>query len=124
MSASFLNDDRIAELLTLEATQGLDAAERAELDRMLAAYPAADRDVLERTAASLTLAATKIEPLPDDLRAKLESAAREFCAYAAVCQRRPADAAAQEQQRWIVVCSGGQRHPGCAWLVAAHQLRS
>ena len=78
MSVDFLRDERLAELLVQEVTDGLSTNERAELDRLLAAHPDAERDALERTAAALLIAGTEIEPLPPDLRARLEVAARNF----------------------------------------------
>ena len=78
MSVDFLRDERLAELLVQEVTDGLSTNERAELDRLLAAHPDAERDALEHTAAALLIAGTEIEPLPPDLRAKLEVAARNF----------------------------------------------
>lgn len=72
MSAHFLDDERLADLLVLEVTEGLEPAARAELDRLLAATPEASADALAQAAAAVTLAARlPLEPLPADLRATL-----------------------------------------------------
>ena len=68
----FLRDERLADLLAQEATEGLGANERAELDRLLGAHPGADRGALERVAASIMLAGNlDAEPLPPALRGRL-----------------------------------------------------
>lgn len=67
-----LHDDRIADLLTQETTEGLDADEAAELERLLGAYPNADREALARVAAAVLLAGpVDDEPLPAALRARV-----------------------------------------------------
>jgi hypothetical protein len=67
-----LGDERLADLLVQEATEGLDATARAELERLLSAHPGADRDALERVAAAVMLAGDlELEPLPSALRARL-----------------------------------------------------
>lgn len=72
MSARFLDDERIADLLVLEVSQGLEAAERNELERLLAATPGAAPDALAQAAAAVTLAARlPVEPLPAGLRETL-----------------------------------------------------
>ncbi len=72
MSAPFLADDRLVELLIQQATSGLSADETAELESLLAGYPGADREDIERTIAALTLAGRHDgEPLPAALRARL-----------------------------------------------------
>lgn len=72
MNARFLDDERIADLLVLEVTEGLDAAERQELEALLAATPGAAPDALAGAAAAVTLAARlPAEPLPAALRETL-----------------------------------------------------
>ncbi|MCZ8129678.1 MAG: anti-sigma factor [Steroidobacteraceae bacterium] len=75
MNGAYMQDERILDLLTLQATEGLAADGAAELDRLLAAHPGADREVLERTAAALWLAGDVglDEPLPPALRAKVQA---------------------------------------------------
>ena len=63
--------ERLTDLLIQEATESLDAAERAELARLLLEQPA-ERTVYERLAAGLSLAAAgPDEPLPAALAARL-----------------------------------------------------
>ncbi|HVN99473.1 MAG TPA: anti-sigma factor [Steroidobacteraceae bacterium] len=72
MSQSFLDDDRLVDLLIQQATTGLADDERAELERLLAQHPQADADSIERAVVALTLAApAPREPLPPALRARL-----------------------------------------------------
>jgi hypothetical protein len=72
MSTRFLDDERTADLLVLEVTEGLDPAEREELDRLLAGVPGAAADALAPAAAAVTLAARlPAEPLPAELRETL-----------------------------------------------------
>jgi hypothetical protein len=72
MNARFLDDERIADLLALEVTAGLEPAERQELEALLAATPGAVPDALAGAAAAVTLAARlPAEPLPAALRETL-----------------------------------------------------
>lgn len=72
MSQSFLNDDRLVDLLIQQATCGLSDAEQVELEQRRAQYPGADIDSIEHTVAALTLAApASSDPLPAALRARL-----------------------------------------------------
>jgi RNA polymerase sigma factor (sigma-70 family) len=57
MNARFLEDERLADLLVLEVTEGLEPAERQELEALLAAAPGATPDALAGAAAAVTLAA-------------------------------------------------------------------
>lgn len=85
-------DDRLDELLTLEATQGLTPAEARELDALLAAHPDADPDALALAAAALHLAlSAPPDPLPAHVAAKLHRAAAGFAP--APARPRPAYAA-------------------------------
>jgi hypothetical protein len=67
---------RLDDLLLARATQGLDAAETQELERLLAAEPEADDGVYERAAAAVCLAVVGGRgALPSNLRARLERSA-------------------------------------------------
>ncbi len=65
--------ERIDALLVDEATDGLDAAARAELDALLTEHPDVDRYAFERAAAAVFLAAGAglEEPMPTELSSKL-----------------------------------------------------
>lgn len=81
MSTAFLLDERLADLLTQRATEGLTASERLELERLLKCHGCPDGDVIDRTAASLLLAGTlEPEALPEHLRNRLNAAADAFIA--------------------------------------------
>jgi hypothetical protein len=83
MNAAFLNDERLAELLAQEATDGLNSGERVELERLLANYPDADAQALEKTAAALLLSTNlQAEPLPAQLRNKLIASADAYTSKA------------------------------------------
>jgi hypothetical protein len=72
MSTTYLEDERIVDLLSVQATEGLGPEDSAELDRLLAGHRNADREVLERVAAAVTLAGNMDdEPLPATLRGRL-----------------------------------------------------
>ena len=76
MSQSFLDDDRLVDLLAERAMTGLDAAGEAELAERLAAYPGVTANAFETPVAALSLAArAPVEPLPPGLRARLLAAA-------------------------------------------------
>jgi hypothetical protein len=73
--------DRLDELLLARATQGLDAAEEQELERLLAADGDVDAGAYERAAAAVCLAVLGGRgELPAALRARLERGARELAA--------------------------------------------
>jgi hypothetical protein len=75
MSRSFLDDDRLVDLLAERATDGLDAAAEAELAERLAAYPGVAADAFATPVAALSLASrAPVEPLPPGLRARLLAA--------------------------------------------------
>jgi Anti-sigma-K factor rskA len=79
MSGHFLDNERLADLLTRQATEGLSEADQRELDQLLVEYPDADPMALETTAAALFLAGDwQEEPLPPAVRAKLDAAATGF----------------------------------------------
>jgi len=65
-------DARALELLADRAVQGLEAAERRQLDAVLAARPELDDDSFDLAAAAVDLAYTDAaEPLPPMLRARV-----------------------------------------------------
>jgi Anti-sigma-K factor rskA len=77
MSNAELRDDRLVDLLVKQTTEGVTLEEQAEIERLLATYPGADREIIARTAAAIALAGVEEEPLPTELRDKLrDSAAR------------------------------------------------
>src|SRR5262245_19492974 len=78
MSSSVLNNERLVELLVQRATDGLNASERIELNRLLGENQYTDSEQFEQTAAALLLAGCEEEPLPDDLRDRLLSQADAF----------------------------------------------
>lgn len=81
MNAAWLKDERFVDLLVKQATEGLSPAEQAEIDRLLAGHPDADRDIMARTAAAVTLAADfEEEPLPRALRERLQADAARWLA--------------------------------------------
>ncbi len=99
MNAQFLQDERIADLLVRQETEGLDEAAQRELDSLLGAAPAAARDALAGAASAVTLAGNlPLEPLPAALREKLiaqgRAAVREAAAgrVVSLADRRPASA--------------------------------
>jgi hypothetical protein len=73
MSTNGPNPERLMDLLAEEATQGLSAAQRAELDLLLAENPNVDADGLRLAAAAMELgvAPPEGEELPAGLRASL-----------------------------------------------------
>lgn len=110
MTASFLRNKRLAELLAQRAVDGLTGSETSELDRLLAKYPGADEYVLDNTASALLLASTlRPEPLPASLSARLEQHAACF-ANEAIVEPTPAVQRARER-RMMGVSS--------AWLALA-----
>lgn len=68
--------DRLDELLALRATQPLSAAERRELEALLATDVASDNEIFDRAAAAIHVAALRTRhTLPAALRARLEEQA-------------------------------------------------
>lgn len=80
MSDAFLRNERLLDLLAKQATDGVTPAEQTELQHLLAQYPDADPQLIDRVAASVMLAGDlPEEPMPASLRARIESqAAREL----------------------------------------------
>ena len=79
--------DRMLDLLADQVTEGLDAAERKQLEALLAIEGDADLEALERTAAELSLAlgeppSQQAEAMPAELRQRLSNAGRAWAAGA------------------------------------------
>jgi anti-sigma-K factor RskA len=105
MTAPFLNDDRLVDLLIQQATTGLAADEAAELETLLAKYPAANRAAIEQTVVALALAGgSDDEPLPAALRSRViaaEASARGRSATTSIGARaKPAASAARSTAGW------------------------
>lgn len=73
MNAVWPSDERLHELLTVRAVEGLAEAEQRELAELEARYPGLDDAALDRAAAAVALAGLRPEPLPAALRARLEA---------------------------------------------------
>jgi len=79
--AAFISDaDRFRELLAAHALEGLAGAEKAELEELTARFPGADLAAFERVAACLALAGLRVEPMPEELRARVEADGRAWLA--------------------------------------------
>lgn len=118
MSGHFLDNQRLADLLTTQATEGLAEADQRELDRLLAEYPDADPMALETTAAALFLAGDwQEEPLPPAVRAKLDAAATGFNA----AQMRIV-AGSEPGVMPSKAVGPASRPSGVAWLAAAASI--
>lgn len=118
MSGHFLDNERLADLLVQQATDGLSDADQRELAELLKSYPEADPQALEVTAAALLLAGDwKEEPLPYSLRSRLSAAAAEFGAGdSRVVPLSAAIARPREGKPPI------SRSPGFAWFAAAASI--
>lgn len=118
MSGYFLDNERLADLLVQQATEGLSDADRHELDELLKSYPEADPQAVEVTAAALLLAGDwKEEPLPDSLRARLDATAAEFTAGSS--RITPISAAMARPRAGNPSAS---RSSGYAWFAAAASI--
>lgn len=80
MAAQLPYDERLLELLSLRAIEGLDDAEQEEVQRLGSAYPEFDAEELDRAAAALVLAGLRPEPMPATLRARVEADAEAYFA--------------------------------------------
>ena len=105
MSAPYLKDERLLDLLIEQATAGLGTEELAELETLLARYPGTDRTEIERTVAALTLGGNFAEePLPARVRTRVlaaEAALRGRAATSDLTERaksRPPAAAAPSRR--------------------------
>ncbi len=73
MSAPWLQDERVLDLLVREAGEGLDAAERRELEALLGDALDEARAQIGTAAAAVALAGTPREPMPAGVRANLQA---------------------------------------------------
>jgi hypothetical protein len=71
-------EQRVLELLADRATFGLEADEERDLQRLLQTMPDFDAECMERAAATVQLALTPLEPLPETVRAKVRSSGLRF----------------------------------------------
>ncbi|MGH8429864.1 MAG: hypothetical protein ACREUF_05635, partial [Solimonas sp.] len=108
MNTAFLHDERLADLLVKQTTDGLSPPEKAELDRLMARHHDADPELIERVAAALALAGKlDAEPLPADLRRRVEAEGRKLVAASSVSvtdirTRRRSDQPAQpSRSHWV-----------------------
>jgi hypothetical protein len=76
MAARLPDDDRLQDLLTARATEGLEPAEQEELNELTSNYPEFDPEELDRVAASLAMSGLRVEPMPTALRARIEADAQ------------------------------------------------
>jgi hypothetical protein len=86
--------DRLEELLAQRATEGLDEAASAELNRLLERHPDVDAEQHERAAAAIHVANLgRLEPLPEHVRRSVLAAASAVRAPVAVVRpAKPASA--------------------------------
>jgi hypothetical protein len=119
MTGHFLDNERLADLLVQQATEGLSEADLAEIVDLLAAYPDANPQAIEATAAAVMLAGNwQIEPMPGSLRARLDAVAEGFTAASAPVPTSapPVSIAAARAARKASPSSG------IAWFAAAASI--
>jgi len=123
MSASAKYTDRVMELLVQRATDGLNASEQVELNRLLGQSKHSDGNQFEQTAAALLLAGVgEEEPLPENLKAKLMTQAESFTVQmprSAVVSMPIAEPAVPSRRRSGVKPAAAVVTPRWAWLAAA-----
>lgn len=118
MSGHFLDNERLADLLVQQATEGLSEADQHELAELLKSYPEADPQALEATASALWLAGDwQEEPLPESLRSRLNSAAAEFTAGNSRVTPISAGRARQSEGK-----PPASKSSGYAWFAAAASI--
>ncbi len=111
MTAPFLADERLVDLLIEQATSGLGAADQAELASLLARYPDASPAAIEETVAALTLAGRfDSEPMPARLRERV---------IAAEAASRGRAATAEFAARATTAAPKARGVPGGWWAAAA-----
>jgi Anti-sigma-K factor rskA len=107
MSTAFLQDERLVDLLVKQTTEGLEPAEKAELERLMTRHRDADADVLERVAAAVALAGNVgYEPMPADLRRRVEAEGRRVVSGSGssvtdIRSRRSAESPARSRPQWV-----------------------
>jgi hypothetical protein len=124
VSAVLPDDERLQELLALQAVEGLDEHEKQELARFRTRYPQLDADAFERVAASLALVALEREPMPAALRARVEADAAAWLAQQDSAPDSAPDAAATGSSQRVVQLRP-RPAPATAWggwLAAAATL--
>lgn len=92
MNTAILKNERLADLLVKQTTEGLVRAEKEELEQLLARHHDADPELLERVAAAVALAGDlDDEALPAALRQRVEIEGRQLVAAKAptVTEIRP-----------------------------------
>jgi hypothetical protein len=111
MSATFLQDERLVDLLVKQTTEGLAPAEKAELERLMTSHRDADPELIERVAAAVALAGNiDDEPMPADLRRRVETEGRRIVAGTGlpvtdIRTRRRAEAPASSRPQWLWVAA-------------------
>jgi len=122
MNPALLRDERLVDLLVKQASEGISLEEQAEMERLLAAHPGADREEIARVAAALALVGVEEEPMPAQLRDRVRADA------ALWISRREAKvtdlAPRREAQREPVVreVPVGRRTGPWPWLATAASL--
>ncbi len=131
MSASAKHTDRVTELLVQRATDGLNASEQVELNRLLGQGMYSDGHRFEQTAAALLLAGVvEGEPLPDSLKSKLFAQADTFTGSIATARPAPAavvsiplaETAVTSTRRRAAAKPSTLNDQRWAWLAAAASL--
>jgi hypothetical protein len=111
MSATFLQDERLVDLLVKQTTEGLAPAEKAELERLMTSHRDADPELIERVAAAVALAGNiDDEPMPADLRRRVETEGRRIVAGAGlpvtdIRTRRRAEMPPSSRPQWLWVAA-------------------
>jgi hypothetical protein len=107
MNTAFLQEERLVDLLVKQTTEGLAPVEKAELERLMTRHRDADPELLERVAAAVTLAGNLAdEPMPADLRRRLEAEGRRIVTATGspvtdIRSRRRAEAPVQSRPQWL-----------------------
>ena len=107
MSTAFLQDERLVDLLVKQTTEGLAPAEKAELERLMTRHRDADPELIERVAAAVTLAGPiDDEPMPADLRRRVEAEGRRIVAGSVspvtdIRTRRRAEQPGASPSQWL-----------------------
>jgi hypothetical protein len=86
-----MTPDRLVDLLVKRASEGVTAQEQAEIERLSATHKSADLESMERAAAAVALAGLDEEPMPADVRARLEKTAASFIASRELVKEAPPD---------------------------------
>jgi len=75
MTADFLADRRVVELLVVRAIDGLTPEAVGELSRLARQYDDYDDDTIDRVAAAISISGLVPEPLPESLSRRLAAEA-------------------------------------------------